>query len=307
VKNPGTAPATEGQEASPNALAHAGGSVSRISYHGWPDCWLIANGRIEAIVVPAIGRVMQLRLRGDPVGTFWENRTLDGRVHDEASREWLNLGGDKCWPAPQSAWPRLQGRDWPPPAAFDARPLEAVAVERGIVLTSEADPAYGIQIVRHVQLDAALPVMRIRTVFRKLAGEPVTVAIWSITQMQDPERVCMVLNAKSKFEGGFIRLMPGEPADLDVDGPLLTLTRNPRELVKIGADAGTVTWVGTACVVQMDAETGPGEYPDGGCVAEVYTNPDPLPYVELETLGPLEKLGTGSQMERTTTYTVMPR
>lgn len=286
---------------------HAGVSVSRISYHGWPDCWLLANGRIEAIVVPAIGRVMQLRLKGDAAGTFWENRALDGQVHDAATSEWLNLGGDKCWPAPQSEWPLQQGREWPPPTAFDARPVKASAVERGVVLASEVDPAYGIQIVRHVQLDATLPVMRIRTVYRKLAGEPVTVAIWSITQMQDPERICMVLNGKSKFEGGFIRLMRGEPASLEVDGPLLSLTRNSSECVKIGADGGTITWVGPACVVQMDAETGPGEYPDGGCLTEVYTNPDPLPYVELETLGPLESLSMGSEMERTTTYTVMPR
>jgi len=311
VENPETAQATAGRPSSPSAgldaCKPAGVSLTRICYHGWPNSWLIANDRIEAIVVAAIGRVMQLRLKGDAAGTFWENRALDGQVHDGAGGEWLNLGGDKCWPAPQSDWPQQQGRDWPPPASFDARPMDAIACERGVVLTSEVDPAYGIQIVRHVQLDASLPVMRIRTVYRKIAGDPVTVAIWSITQMQDPERVCMVLNAKSRFVSGSIRLMPGEPADLQADGPFLTLTRNPVECVKIGADSSTITWVGPACVVQIDAETGPGDYPDGGCVTEVYTNPDPLKYVELETLGPLENLSAGSQIERTTTYTVMPR
>ena len=37
-------------------------SIARISWHGWPDCFLIQNGIVEAVIVPSIGRVMQLRL-----------------------------------------------------------------------------------------------------------------------------------------------------------------------------------------------------------------------------------------------------
>jgi hypothetical protein len=68
-----------------------------------------------------------------------------------------------------------------------------------------------------------------------------------------------------------------------------------------------MAWVGKRCVLRIDAETGPGEYPDGGCVTEVYTNPDPQKYVELETLGTLEKIGAGGHIRRTTAYSVMPR
>jgi hypothetical protein len=60
-------------------------------------------------------------------------------------------------------------------------------------------------------------------------------------------------------------------------------------------------------VVRVDAEIGRGEYPDGGCVTEVYTNPDPLKYVELETLGPLTTMNAGDRIKRTTVYTVIPR
>jgi hypothetical protein len=65
--------------------------------------------------------------------------------------------------------------------------------------------------------------------------------------------------------------------------------------------------VGRNCVVRIDAESGPGDYPDGGCVTEVYTNPDPLKYVELETLGPLTTMNVGDQIRQTTVYTVKPR
>jgi hypothetical protein len=59
--------------------------------------------------------------------------------------------------------------------------------------------------------------------------------------------------------------------------------------------------------VRIDAEQGPGEYPEGGCVTQIYTNPEPEPYVELETLGPLTILSIGDRIERTTLYTVFPR
>ena len=72
-------------------------------------------------------------------------------------------------------------------------PLRPLPVERGVVLTSPVDPGYGIQVVRRVELDPAQPIMRIATEFRKLSGAPVTVGIWTITQMSEPERVCIQL------------------------------------------------------------------------------------------------------------------
>ncbi len=259
------------------------------------------------MIVPAIGRVMQLRLKGEADGAFWENRALDGQLHDAASNDWMNFGGDKCWPAPQSAWTLHQGRDWPPPATFDSCPVEAVAVERGVELTSPIDPGYGIQVVRHVELDAGKPIMRIATEFRKLLGAPTTVGIWTVTQMQEPERVCIQLHAQSKFAAGYVRLLEAEPADLKVDGRLLSLTRHTRQQVKVGSDGSSMAWLGQNCVVRIDTDIRPGEYPDGGCVTEIYTNPGTLQYVELETLGPLTTMNAGDRIEQTTVYTVMPR
>jgi hypothetical protein len=290
-----------------SAGRRAGVTIERISWHGWPDCYLIANGRVEAVVVPAIGRVMQLRLKGEADGAFWENRALHGQLHDAASIEWMNFGGDKCWPAPQSAWPQHQGRDWPPPVAFDSQPVEAVAHERGVTLTSPIDPGYGIQVVRCVELDPAQPVMRIRTEYHKLSGAAVTVGIWTITQMREPERVCIQLLEDSKFVSGFSRLLEAEPADLKVDGRLLSLRRHARQQVKVGTDGSSMAWLGQNCVVRIDTDIRPGEYPDGGCVTEIYTNPDPLQYVELETLGPLTTMNAGDRIEQTTAYTMMPR
>jgi hypothetical protein len=287
-------------------------SMSRVSWHGWPDSIQIQNGIVEAVIVPSIGRVMRLGLAGDAAGAFWANPQMDGQLHPlvadhRVSDQWLNFGGDKCWPAPQSAWPKQQGRYWPPPLAFDSQPMNANIADGSVVLTSCIDPAFGIQVMRHVSLDLDKPVMRIRSEFLKLSGGPVNVAVWTITQMCEPECVSIRLPAQSKFPGGFVRLMGAQPADLKVEAGVLSLVRHRNELVKIGTDGVSMAWVGQTCVVRIDAEQGAGEYPDGGCVTQVYTNPDPLHYVELETIGPLTLMSVGDRIQRTSVYRVSPR
>ena len=285
----------------------SGASISRISWHRWPDCFLIENSIVEAVVVPAIGRVIHFGLAGQKSGCFWQNRALDGQLHQKASSEWSNFGGEKCWPAPQSAWPRLQGRGWPPPAAFDSLTMQADAASGSIRMTSPLDPALGIQLVRHIELEPGKPVMRIRSEFRKLFGSPTQISVWTIAQMREPERISMLLSPNSRFAEGYVRLQKGEPANLKIQGQVLLLSRHPREQVKIGADAASLACVGPDYVIRIDAQSGPGDYPDGGCLTEVYTSPDPLQYVELETLGPLTTIATGDQIDRTTVYTVRPR
>ena len=85
-----------------------------------------------------------------------------------------NFGGDKSWPAPQVEWPKLIGREWPPPAAFDSMPARAVTHDGVIELVNPLDPGYGIRVRRTISLDSRSPVMTIRTArmrFVRLFGE----------------------------------------------------------------------------------------------------------------------------------------
>jgi hypothetical protein len=182
-----------------------------------------------------------------------------------------------------------------------------VISERGVVLTSPIDPGFGIQVLRTVELDAGQPVLRIRSEYRKLAGVPVRAGIWTITQARDPLSVCLLLSAESKFPAGYTRLLPAEPAGLELDGRHLSLERHTSRQVKIGADGSSLAWVGANCVLRIDTEILPGEYPDGGCVTEVYTNPNPQEYVELETLGSLSRMKIGDRIAQTSVYTLLPR
>ena len=67
---------------------------AQIDYHGWKDCYRLAGAALEVTVVPAIGRIMQLRQVGDTAGVLWENRELDGQLPKPNSGTWANFGGD---------------------------------------------------------------------------------------------------------------------------------------------------------------------------------------------------------------------
>ena len=65
---------------------------------------------------------------------------------------------------------------------------------------------------------------------------------------------------------------------------------------------------GGKAVLRLDIDRIPGgRYADDGCSVEVYTNPDPVPYVELETLGPQRRLAVEESLSATNRYSLFPR
>jgi len=279
--------------------------ITAITHRGWP-AFRLSNGLIEAVAVPAIGRVMSLRrMQGENV--LWEDLALSGDASGADAEGWSNFGGDKVWPSPQDGWPALTGRPWPPPEAFDSRPYACAQEGAELVMSSSLDPHYGLQTIRRIAVLPDEPVLRISTRYRKIKGAPVRTGIWVITQARDPERIYALLPAQPQMPGGFAQQMGPAPRDLEIDGRVLSLSRDPEAKIKLGMEAGSLLWIGGDTVLRIDAPEQPGEYPDGGSRTEVYTNSDPLPYVELETLGPLATLEYGQEIEWTSTYTLTPR
>lgn len=283
-------------------------TVTRMNYHGWPGSIVMGNGKADVIIVPAIGRVMQFKFAEDAEGPFWENRRLDGKSPDPKSSEWGNFGGDKTWPAPQADWGRITPREWPPPVAFDSMPVEAKAEGNTVILTSPVDPHFGLRTHRRVELDPQQPILTITTTYEKVQGEPRKVGVWIITQLDDPVAVYALVPERSLFAKGYNEQSRDLPQDLKVERGLLSCTRSHSLSTKIGTDAGTLLWVGEKVMVKIDSPRVPGaEYPDQGSSAEIYTNPDPLDYVELELLGPLQTMKVGDKIERASTYTLLRR
>lgn len=47
-------------------------TVTKSNYRGWHNSIVLSNAQVEAVIVPAIGRVMQFRFK-NAEATFWEN------------------------------------------------------------------------------------------------------------------------------------------------------------------------------------------------------------------------------------------
>jgi hypothetical protein len=281
--------------------------ISQITYHGWPNSYQISNGKVQAVVVPAIGRVMQFQFAGGD-NVFWQDRSLDGKSSDPNSKQWTNFGGDKSWPSPQDDWSKMTGRGWPPPPGFDAVPYGAQVVNGAVELISPVDPSYGIRVRRRIALGPAGSRMTITTIYEKVSGAPVKIGVGVITQLRDPERLFMVLPKPSRFPEGYVLLQFSRPEEVSMKDGLVSLRRGRRTSTQIGSDADTLLWMDEKYVVRIDSpRVSGGEYADQGTNSTIFTAPDPQAYVELETFGPLTVMSPGNQMERSNTYTLLRR
>lgn len=312
-------------------LAQSRVSVKRVEYNGWKDALIMSNGKVEAVIVPSIGRVMQFRYVGEG-GVFWENPAVAGSPVNPDSKEWINFGGDKPWPAPQADWPKVTPRGWPPPVGFDSSVWEAkiVPCERNkggtfkglygcseyvnrpdfhsLTLLSPIDPQYGIRVRRNIILLPSHHDLTITTVFEKVSSNPVKVGVWVISQLSEAAAVFIPIPKKTQYPDGYNKQSKELPEHFKVANGLIELKRDPKKSTKIGNDASSLLWVGKKHMLKIDSLRVPNaEYPDNGSSAEVYTNPDPLKYIELEMLGPLQEMKVGDKISRTNVYTLMRR
>ena len=275
------------------------------NHRGWTDAVVLNNGQVEAIVVPSIGRVMQFRFASAVDGPLWENPVQLGKPMPEKPWDAAHgsFGGDKTWPAPQSQW------NWPPPDVFDAAPLAfRVEADKTVVLTSPVSERFGIRTERRITLATNAPTLQIVTTYEKVSGPPAETSVWVITQAKDPVAVYVPVPKGTKFPDGSTQEMALPKDSSEVKDGLVRLTRDPKGPHKIGNDASSIVWVGERELLRIDiAREADGKYPDGGCSTEVYTNGDPVPYVELETLGPLHELKAGDRISATNTYTLYHR
>jgi hypothetical protein len=284
-------------------------SVAFIDYHSWTNVVSVNNGLVEALIVPADGRVQQFRFLGETNGALWENPSLYGRTAGGARGFYSNFGGDKAWPSPQSVW------RWPPPKGFDGG-TNAVTVSNGVVtLVTPVDRSYNIQTTRIIELLANEPVMRVRTIFQRMGPSTRTNAlgVWIDCQasVTADSRCYVPVPANSQFTNGyttagssfFTAALPGNFTDAN---RVISFGPDGANNHKLGFDGGTLVLVGPELALRLDAPRVAGaDYPDGNCSTEVYTAGSD--YFELELLGPMAELPVDGQMEFDTEYRLIHR
>lgn len=288
-----------------------------VAFGGWAHNVRLTNGDVELIVTTDVGpRVLVYRpidATGKPgVNVF---HVAPGDAGKTGGEEWNSFGGHRLWVGPENLTSTY---------APDNVPVPFEAASGSIVLKPANDAKYGIQKEMTVTLD---PKGTGVTVLHKLTNtgtQPVDLAVWCLSVMAPGGREIIPMpaghphpgppkNAKTAEDFAADRLMVLWPF-FDFTDPrwhfgssFITLTQDDhRGPTKIGL-AHKQGWVayelqGTIFIKRFGYEAGK-PYPDGGCNFETFTNQDML---EIESFGPLVKLGPGESATHTERWQLLP-
>ena len=284
-------------------------------FMGWSNAYRLANGALEVVVVPEVGRIVHLAQPGKP-----NLLTLQEAHHGfvpalEGEPDWKNIGGEWLWPVAQSRWVDIQGRDWPPPPVLGDRPWQASAwigadgAARTRMTQSYAEPIE-VQVRRTIALDPERARLTIDQRLSRTADSRFPVALWQLLQVATPSRVYLPVEADSIFENGYRSFFdPPAPEIMERHHDVLVLdTEAPGEF-KLGSDSPR-TWIaartaGLLLLLRAEAEETAPPYPDGGCTLQVYSNRG-LGYAEIETLSIERDLAVNESIENRLIVELLP-
>ncbi len=286
-------------------------TVTRLTWHGWPDSVRVSNGIVEAIVVPTIGRVMSFQFVGHPeTNPIFANKDWEGKtVADADPASWATFGGDKLWPSPQSEWANHNVRAWPPDQTFDGDPEIAKVMPNGIRLSTPDSVAFAARATRTITMKPGEARLYLAQTLIKdpdaLGGrDGFPIGIWSITQTRGDGTIFLPVETGGRFPAGYASL--GDPGDIlstpyfTGQAGLLRVTRDLAKSHKIGSGSAA-GWMaslygGTILFSEHYSYQPSAAYPDGGSPAEIYTNAGATAYIEMEMLGPLVPLSHGEKI-----------
>lgn len=270
----------------------------------------INNGIINIIVVPQqAGRILEYSING--LNVLYRNEKLIGvknHINKERTPEnWLNFGGYKAWPAPQTAW------QWPPIFDIDQSTYsyEIKSLNNFIELKltsniSNTKPTVGLQFIRKITICDSSSEMFVEETIVNYSKNTVQWALWDNTQVLSPGFAEIKLNS-NVFTGGITFYQ-----DFDIpssnaysvrkeDRKILTINCNRKEKFKVGVvtDSGEISYRCTAYDKDIILKKnfnyeGQVVYPHGSNI-EVYVDTT-LPYAELEILGGMKTIEPGKSI-----------
>ena len=279
--------------------ANAEVKVSRVDYHGWKQCYRMENGIIDMVVVPQVGHIMRFGYIGGP-NMLWENPDLLGKTLTSLGlsgnrKDWVNFGGDKLWPAPQERW------NWPPDPELDPGEHTVTITDKlGVYMFGEPSKKSGVLFRRLITMSPdSAEVTIVNTMFNS-SNENQKWSVWEIAQTDNPDTAI----APKSLTGEPYNIMTTEkinPRTVVVVSGQVIVKRDTKLSGKIGTTnpLGWLKCTKAGTTFEMKLENQKGTYPDKDCRQQIYWNPDPLKYVELELLGPIKSFGSSAAISTT--------
>ena len=144
---------------------------------------ILENEIIKVIIVPEQGgRILEFSTEN--LNVLYRNTNLIGIKGDIKAEyipeNWLNFGGYKGWPAPQTKWA------WPPIFDIDLNVFEydIIKLENSLVVTlsSPMPNTIGLKFIREIVLEDKCNHITIKETMVNLNEEPVQWSVWGNTQ-----------------------------------------------------------------------------------------------------------------------------
>jgi hypothetical protein len=272
--------------------------VEKTHYSVWEHAYRVSNGEVELIVTASSGpRIIHYGFIG---GQNFFKVFPDGKGFNHKSKlgEWFIMGGHRLWAAPELV-----------PATYfpDNDPVEIKPLPDGLIATPPPETSVGLQKQMTVKMAEKGSAVTVTHKVTNIGGFPVEIAAWVLTVMaQDGIGVSGFPPRGTHPEV----LPPTNPlimwAFTDFTDPRMKLTKKyitlrqdrknstPQKLGHFSTDTWAAYVLNGEAFLKRYKGDATKTYPDFGSSFEIFTNAD---FLELETLGPLEKLNPGQSLE----------
>lgn len=288
--------------------------IASTNFMGWTNAYVLQNAAVDVVVVPAAGRIAQIRCRGG-ADLLRLDTDLGGRVPGaDAHEPWLNFGGDWLWPVAQSRWKSMAESDWPPPPALADLPWAGTAWKDAdgtlcCLIEREYGAPVNAKVSRLIKLDREAPRLSVRQRIERTAESDLPLVLWNITQVSKAELVVLPADAESALEKGFKALLFGLPGGTQVtacaDALVYDAASGEHKLCSDSKRGWIAARKGGTVLIERATEGPAGQHPDGGCTVEMYSNAG-LGYSEIETLSAEMKLLPGESLQNTLILQCVP-
>jgi hypothetical protein len=269
--------------------------IEKRDYKGWPNSYWITNGEVELVVTGDVGpRIMRYGFAGGQ-NLFKEFPESLGKSGEST---YVLRGGHRIWAAPEDAVKTY---------ATDNGPVKIEVKGDVLTATEPVEKLTGLEKQIVVKLAPKGTRVEVSHYLRNAGRQAVEIAPWALTMMAQGGVGIHGFPPRGKHPEV---LYPTNPLVMGAFSNLsdprwkftrkyLTLRQDPKnsEPTKLGS-FNQNTWgaylLGTDLYVKRyRAGDSPRGYPDFGCSFETFTNAD---FLELETLGSLQKLAPGATM-----------
>ena len=257
--------------------------MEKVLFHDW-DCVRLATPDIELIASVGVGpRIVSLALpEKDNVLAELPDLTIPTDLGSYNLR-----GGHRMWHAPEH-----MPRSYQP----DDGPVDARETEEGLQLSQVVEERTGIQKKLIIQLDSDGPNLTINHILTNRGNVPIDRAPWAITMVPLGGMALLPISVNGNHDlqpNQHLAIWPysrlSDPR-LQFVNSLLVVHGRAGGRCKIGYanHSGWMAYWQPGTVFVKQAEFHPGRmYPDLNSSSECFVNEH---FLELETLGPLEKL-----------------